>query len=69
MTFGRERIKPHDKPNRLRHVYISKLELERKVNGAGWICAQKRPIDGFFGVLKHYQKAATVGVKPFQTTS
>lgn len=41
--------------NKLRSVFISKGELVKKESRAtGWVCAQKRPIDGFRAALKHY---------------
>jgi hypothetical protein len=38
------------------------IDSEQKVlnpkNNAGWMCAQKRPVDGLFNVLQNYKDRA-----------
>lgn len=42
--------------NRLRHVFMKRSELSMKRNAAGWICAQKRCVDGVLLALRQYQQ-------------
>lgn len=42
--------------NRLRHLYFTQDQLGGKAAPTGWMCAQKRPIDGLRLVIEHYAK-------------
>lgn len=35
--------------------FIEKTKLAKKQNPSGWLCAQKRPLDGFMNMIKNYQ--------------
>lgn len=44
------------------NLYFSKEVMQRKANPAGWLCAQQRPIAGFYKLLRSY--SSTNGTFP-----
>ena len=44
--------------NKISKLFFTYEQLMRKANPVGWLCAQKRPFDGFYNMIKklyHYQ--------------
>lgn len=57
---SRQIVKKHFHLSSMRRNYATGRWLEKKKNPVGWMCAQKRPADGFRRVLKMYENTTTI---------
>jgi hypothetical protein len=60
-SYCRRRIKNYPLLDAVKGLYMHTRQLKEKSNPAGWICAQKRPIQGLFNVLERYQRDGSEG--------
>jgi hypothetical protein len=53
-------LDPYHHYNKMRTNFANFQWLMKKPNPAGWMCAQKRPADGFYNVLSNYKDNASL---------